>query len=74
MRTKYKGYEINVWRERCSGGWTQLYYTIFGIENRREYLCNFEDSTETQRSMTAILKGRIDAELADAMPWGEDSK
>jgi hypothetical protein len=72
VKTVYKGYEIDVHRDKCLGGWSQLYYSIFRISDGFECLSSFEDSAETIRSMIKNLKERIDNEENEADPWGEN--
>jgi hypothetical protein len=69
MKVKYKGHEISVNREKCMGGWSTLYYSVFSDEGR-ECLTSFEDSAETVKDKVAQLKDRIDNELASDDPWG----
>jgi hypothetical protein len=74
MKTAYKGHEITVTREKCMGGWSQLFYGVFRISDGHECASGFSSGSETPREFTTILKERIDAELADADPWGEANK
>lgn len=69
MKTKYRGYEIDVTREKCMGGWSQLYFSAFS-EDGRECITDFEDSSETVRDKVSQLKTRIDAEESSDDPWG----
>ncbi|MBK1874621.1 hypothetical protein FE848_15450 [Marinobacter sp. 1-3A] len=69
MKVKYKGHEIDVSREKCMGGWSTLYYSVFNDEGR-ECLTGFEDSAESVRDKIAQLKERIDNELSSDDPWG----
>jgi hypothetical protein len=67
----HRGYEIDVHRDRCLGGWTLLYYTVIRQEDGYIAVESFEDSAETVRDMVRHMKDRIDAELATDDPWLE---
>jgi hypothetical protein len=71
VKTKYRGYTIDVKREICLGGWDMLYYSIFRDSDNFECTSGCENSGETVRNMTKYMKERIDAELQEADPWGE---
>lgn len=72
MKLVYKGHEIDVHREKCLGGYTLLYYSIFRVSDGYECLSSFEDSAEKVRDMVGYLKERVDAELAEEDPWNEN--
>jgi len=59
MKVKYKGFEIEVTREKSLGGWTQLYYSIF-TEDGEEILSSFEDSDEKILDKIKQLKEYVD--------------
>lgn len=71
MKTNYRGYEIEVKREKCLGGWPMLYVSIFRIDDgyEAESFCT-EDETPV-REYIKYMKGRVDNELAEDDPWGE---
>lgn len=69
MKARYKGYEIEVTRQRCLGGWSMLYFSIFRESDGLECLTNFADCSETVREMIGVLKERIDNEHATDDPW-----
>ena len=71
MKSIYRGHEIEVTRDRCLGGWQQMYYSIFRVSDGYECLSGFEDSAETVRDKMKQLKERVDAELKEADPWEE---
>jgi hypothetical protein len=71
MKATHRGYEISVTREKCLGGWSLLYYSIFRIEDGYEALSSFEDSGHTVREVVGHMKQRIDNELAEDDPWLE---
>ena len=71
MRVNYKGYEIEVFRDMCLGGWEQLYYSIFREEDGFECVTGFVGGEEKVRDMVKYLKERVDNEEKDDDPWGE---
>lgn len=73
MKVNYKGYEIDVRREKCLGGWSMLYYSIFRESDGYECASSFSDCTDTVQDYIGYMKERIDAELLDEDPWGEHS-
>jgi hypothetical protein len=74
MIVKYRGYEIEVKREECLGGWPLLYYSVYRIEDGWCAIESFEDSDETVRDMVGHMKARIDNELAECDPWMEQAE
>lgn len=71
MKVIHRGYEIDVIREPCLGGWPMLYYSIYRLDDGKCFLDTFEDSDEKVRDMIKYMKQRIDAELALDDPWLE---
>jgi hypothetical protein len=69
MKVEYKGYEIEVTREKCMGGWGMLYYSVFTTDGH-ECLSNFEDSGETVRDKISELKELVDDEIKSGDPFG----
>jgi hypothetical protein len=71
MIKKYRGYTIEVVREKCLGGWNMLYTTITRDSDgyEAEYLA--EDSKDTVRDQIKYMKERIDAEHETDDPWME---
>lgn len=71
MRVVHRGHEIDVKRDRCMGGWSQLYVSIFRVSDGHECLSFHTDDASPVRDYVGYMKERVDAELADADPWGE---
>lgn len=69
MKVGYKGYEIDVSREKCAGGWGLLYFSVFTLDGR-ECVTDFEDSAETIRDKIGQLKELVDEELESDDPFG----
>lgn len=70
----HRGHEISVEREKCLGGWGQLYYSIFRQRDQLECLSSFEDSAEKVRDKIEQLKARIDSELESDDPWDQKAR
>lgn len=60
MRVSYKGFEVEVKRDKCLAGYSMLYYTVFQIESGFCLADGFEDSSETTRGKVKQLKLLID--------------
>lgn len=71
MKVSYKGYEIEVKRERCLGGWDMTYYTIYRESDGYECVCDFSEGEDSVRDWIKWMKERVDDELASDDPWGE---
>ena len=56
MTVKYREFEIDVYREKCMGGWPLLYYSILRICDGWELTSGFDDSRETIREKSGSLK------------------
>lgn len=72
MKVSYRGYEIEVYREESLGGWENLYWSIFRESDGYEADSGFSTGSDTVRDFVGYMKERVDAELADDNPWGEN--
>lgn len=72
MKTTYRGHEINATRERSMGGDDLLYYSIFRISDGFECASGFSYDESPVPTYIKYMKERIDAELAEDDPWGEN--
>lgn len=75
MKVNYRGFEIEVTRQRAIGGDEMLYYSIFGNGREMCYGRDFpgrgrrnpfapSDRSVGVRAMIDCLKQRVDAEIA----------
>lgn len=71
MKVDYRGFEITVTREKCMGGWDQLFYSIFRKSDLYECTSGFSEGSDTVDEYIGYMKERIDAELKEDDPWGE---
>lgn len=69
MKVVYRGHEIEVTREKCLGGWSELYTSVFRLSDGLECVCAVEDSAEKIVDQVRYMKERIDEELASENPW-----
>ena len=73
MKVEYKGYDIEVNREDCLGGWKNLYYSIYRKSDGFECVCDFTEGEDTVDDYIKYMKERIDAELLEDDPWEESA-
>lgn len=59
---------------RESPGFTrgECQFSIFRMSDWYECMSGYEDSAETVRDKIQQLKDRVDSELAEKDPWGEE--
>lgn len=74
MTSTYRGHRITVERSKSLAGWEMLFWSIFRVSDGYECDSGFSTSADTVRDFHASLKERVDAELADENPWGEDTE
>jgi len=74
VKVVYRGHEIEVKRERCLGGWSELYTSVFRLSDGLECVCACEDSAEKVVDQVRYMKERIDEELASNNPWDEETE
>ena len=69
MKVIYRGHEVDIKRERCLGGWSMLYTSVFRLSDGLECIGMCEDTNDTMRYQLSWIKERIDEELAKDNPW-----
>ena len=65
MKIQYKGYDIEVVRHQCLGGWSQLYMSIFRISDGYCVEDTYCETDDTVREMIKHMKARLDAEIEE---------
>lgn len=60
MMKVYKGYEINVERENCLGGWEQTYFSVFRISDGLSVIEDFSTGEDSLAYYVKMLQGRVD--------------
>lgn len=73
MKVSYRDHDIEVKREKCLGGWSMVYYSIFRKSDGYECTSGCLDTEDTVRDMIKFSKERVDSELESDDPWGEKS-
>ena len=60
MKIKYRGFELEVKKERSLGGDYPLYITAYRLEDGYEYISEYEYSEEKVKDRMDSLKNNID--------------
>jgi hypothetical protein len=60
MKSIYRGFEIEVKREKCLAGYPMIYYSIFRISDGWELTSGFYDTEDTVRSFLKDMKATVD--------------
>lgn len=71
LKEVYRGHEIELSREKCLGGWDQLYYSIFRVSDGYECTSGFTSDESNLRTYMGYMRKRVDAELTSDDPWDE---
>lgn len=69
LKATYKGYELEVSKEKCMGGWSMVYFNIYAPDGY-ECVADFTEDNSPLRTHMKWLKERVDEELASDDPWG----
>ena len=59
MKTIYRGFELNVERDQCLGGWDMIYYQAYTPDGV-EVIASFTEEETTVREFMKTLKGMVD--------------
>lgn len=65
MKVKYKGFEIEVKREKTLGGWEQVYYTSKRLSDGWYLTDSFSDDEDALETHIQCLKEEVDDFLAN---------
>lgn len=71
MKASYRGFEIDVHREKCLAGYELTYFSIYRTSDGFECVCDFTTGSDSVREIVRSMKTRIDNELNEADPWCE---
>lgn len=74
MKTTYKGFTIEVKREQCLGGWSQLCWTVVRQSDGWEMICDFADTEDTEQTLTECMRMRVDDYLEDPSLYERDEE
>lgn len=72
MIVNYKGFEIDVCREKCTAGYDLVYRNVFRIEDGYHFWADFSDSADTIREHVKDMKFQIDEYLKNPKQYEED--
>lgn len=73
MKITYRGYELEVKRENCLGGWSQLYFSAYPVDANKPVLADgFSDTSDTVKTYMQILRERVDDYYQHPEDYGED--
>lgn len=72
MKVDYKGFEINVEREKALGGWDTTYYTVMEKETGYFLIDDFSEATDPIREYVKDLKKRVDEYLENPEEWEDE--
>lgn len=70
MKRSYKGYDIEVTKEKSMGRDVLLYYSIFRQSDGLECCSGFTYGDESVSEFIKHMKDRVDGELKTKAPWG----
>lgn len=65
MKVEYRGFEIDVTKSLCMGGWQQTYLSVFRTSDGYELICDHTEATDSVRSWIKWMKNRVDQFIAD---------
>lgn len=72
MKANYKGFEIEVKREKCLAGYSLVYYSIFRISDGWELAGGFYDTADIVRTIIKDMKAMVDDYIANPQNYEGD--
>ena len=72
MKSIYRGFEIEVKREKCLAGYPLVYYSIFRISDGWEFDGGFYDTNDTVRSVMSDMKSKVDDYIVNPQDYEGD--
>jgi hypothetical protein len=60
MKCNYRGYDIDVRREECLGGWDMTYFNVFRSSDGLQIICDFTEGNDPVREIMKDMKSRVD--------------
>lgn len=69
MKVVYRGFDINVNREKCMAGYLLLYFSVYRKSDGWEFICSYTEGSDTVRDYVRYMKERVDGFLKE--PEGE---
>lgn len=71
MKTVYKGFEIDVYRERSLGGWDNVYYGVHRMSDGWELTSGWFDGSNTVRDVVRDMKETVDEYEKNPRLWDD---
>lgn len=65
MTINYRGFDIQVVREKCMAGYPLLYFSVYRKSDGWEFICSFTEGSDTVRDYIRYMKERVDGLLKD---------
>ncbi len=65
MKIEYRGFDIDVYRSMCMGGWQQMYLSVFRQSDHYELICDYTEALDPVRDAVKWMKNRIDQFIVD---------
>lgn len=60
MKSTYRGFEIEVKREKCLAGYPLVYYSVFRLSDSWDMVDGFMDTEDTVRTVLKDMKAIVD--------------
>lgn len=60
MKESYRGYLIEAKRQKCLGGWENLYYSVMRESDWLEVIVSLTDGNDTDEEYIGYMKKRVD--------------
>jgi len=74
MIVNYKGFEIDVTKEKCMAGYDLVYRSVFRMSDGYQLVGDFSDDNDTIREHVGFMKHRIDEYLSDPEQYEKDEE
>lgn len=71
MLVEYKGFDLEVTREKCLGGWNMLYYSIFRKSDLWELASGFWDTKDSIKEGIKSCKSIVEDYLKNPEDYEE---
>jgi hypothetical protein len=65
METQYRGFDIDVTKEKSMAGYKLTYFSIFRQSDGYEVVSGFSDDDDTVQTWVEMMKSRVDGFILD---------
>ncbi len=73
MKVNYRGFEIDVHRDKCLAGYSMVYHSVFRKSDGWELDSGFYDTSDTVREVIKDMKSTVDDYIKNPSNYGEES-